>query len=333
MMVLCQNKDCGNNLEGACKLEKIELDGVGSCLSEVKKEKPKQDYKPLSGVSICLDAGHYGKYNRCPIIPEYYESDMAWKLTMLQKKYLEEMGARVVLTRISQNVDKDLRARGTASIGCDLFLSNHSNAVSNSMNETIDYVAAYHLVNDITTQADDISAEIAKLLAPAIAGTMGTAQGYKVLTRKSSNDRNKDGMMNDNYYGVLNGARAVNVPGLILEHGFHTNSKTVRWLLKDSNLDRLAMTEANVIAVYFSEKKGAAKPEEPKTGVPFLIKVANVPEGDVLNIRKEPNHKSESLGYLQWNDHNLYTIVEEKNGWGKLKSGLGWICLKYTERY
>ena len=27
-----------------------------------------------------------------------------------------------------------------------------------------------------------------------------------------------------------------------------------------------------------------------------------------------------------------YTIVEEKNGWGKLKSGAGWISLKYTKK-
>ena len=27
-----------------------------------------------------------------------------------------------------------------------------------------------------------------------------------------------------------------------------------------------------------------------------------------------------------------YTNVEEKNGWGKLKSGVGWISLKYTEK-
>lgn len=328
MLVLCQNEYCGHNEYGSCTAKELKMDGVGACLSEIKKEKPKEDYKPLSGRVICLDAGHYGKYNRCPAIPEYYESDMAWKLTMLQKKYLEDMGARVVLTRISQNVDKALYSRGTSAVGCDLFVSNHSNAVAGGMNETIDYVAVYHLVNDTTTQADDISAEIAKLLAPAIASTMGTAQGYKVLTRKSGNDRNKDGMMNDNYYGVLNGARAVNVPGLILEHGFHTHSKTVRWLLKDSNLERLAKTEAYVIATYFSEKKG----ELPVSEVPFLIKVANVPEGDVLNIREEPNHTSKSLGYLQWNDHNLYTIVEKKDGWGKLKSGLGWINLKYTER-
>ena len=26
-----------------------------------------------------------------------------------------------------------------------------------------------------------------------------------------------------------------------------------------------------------------------------------------------------------------YTIVEERNGWGKLKSGIGWIYLLYTQ--
>lgn len=28
----------------------------------------------------------------------------------------------------------------------------------------------------------------------------------------------------------------------------------------------------------------------------------------------------------------IYTIIETKNGWGKLKSGAGWICLDYTKR-
>ena len=38
---------------------------------------------------ICIDPGHYGKQNRSPGIPEYYESEMVWKLANLQKKYLE----------------------------------------------------------------------------------------------------------------------------------------------------------------------------------------------------------------------------------------------------
>ena len=31
-------------------------------------------------------------------------------------------------------------------------------------------------------------------------------------------------------------------------------------------------------------------------------------------------------------DQNAYTIVEERNGWGRLKSGAGWINLSYTKR-
>lgn len=41
---------------------------------------------------ICLDAGHYGQYNRSPAIPEYYESEMNWKLHLLLKKELEKYG-------------------------------------------------------------------------------------------------------------------------------------------------------------------------------------------------------------------------------------------------
>ena len=28
----------------------------------------------------------------------------------------------------------------------------------------------------------------------------------------------------------------------------------------------------------------------------------------------------------------VYTIIEENNGWGKLKSGIGWISLGYTKK-
>lgn len=67
------------------------------------------------------------------------------------------------------------------------------------------------------------------------------------------------------------------------------------------------------------------------TNVPFLIKVDKVQKGDVLNIRKEPNANATKTGSLAYNDPNTYTIVEVKNGWGKLKSGIGWISLYYTK--
>lgn len=297
---------------------------------EIQKPAKEENLKPLAGKRICIDAGHYKKYNRSPGVPEYYESVMAWKLHLMLKQYLENLGAEVILTRPNQSVDKALKERGLTAKDCDLFISIHSNAVGNGMNEAIDYVAIYHLTEDATATCDDVSEEIANVLAPIIAEVMGTKQGYKVLTRKASSDRNGDGIMNDNYYGVLHGARLVDVPGLILEHSFHTNTEVVRWLLKDSNLDKLAKAEAEGIASYFAKKTVEIETAGPN--LPYGIRVANVVKGDTLNIRKEPNADSDKTGALAYNDPNKYTIVEERNGWGKLKSGIGWINLKYTVR-
>lgn len=210
--------------------------------------------KPLAGKVICLDPGHYKQYNMCPAIPEYYESEVMWEFTLLEKKYLEELGATVRLTRIAPNLNPSLKQRGAASEGCDLLISNHSNAVGGGMNESIDYAAVYCLVPDDGTNIDEVSREIALKLAPTVAECMDLKQGGKVLTRKSTKDHNNDGVLNDNYYTVLSAARLVGTPALIVEHSFHTNTKSVRWLLNRNNLDELARREAQVIAEYFAGK-------------------------------------------------------------------------------
>lgn len=60
----------------------------------------------------------------------------------------------------------------------------------------------------------------------------------------------------------------------------------------------------------------------------FLVKVL----ADSLNIRTGPGTSYKVVGSID--DNGTYTIVEEKNGWGKLKSGLGWISIKpkYAKR-
>lgn len=49
-----------------------------------------------------------------------------------------------------------------------------------------------------------------------------------------------------------------------------------------------------------------------------------------LNIRKGPGMNYQTDGQIK--DKGVYTIVDESNGWGKLKSGAGWIWLAYTKR-
>lgn len=72
------------------------------------------------------------------------------------------------------------------------------------------------------------------------------------------------------------------------------------------------------------------------TKTSFLIKVDNVEKGDVLNIRASASASAKITGKLAYNDPNKYTIVQTKKvgteTWGKLKSGIGWINLRYTKR-
>lgn len=56
--------------------------------------------------------------------------------------------------------------------------------------------------------------------------------------------------------------------------------------------------------------------------VPFTVKVL-IPD---LNIRKGPGMSYAVTG--RFTGKGIFTITEEKNGWGKLKSGAGWIYLE-----
>ena len=199
-------------------------------------------------VKICLDAGHHGKYNQSPVIPEYYESEAMWKLHLLLKHELETYGIEVVTTRSDINKDLNIVTRGEVSKGCDMFISLHSNAAG----ANADHVELYYQVDDNCGKMDEQSAAFAKLIGDAVATTMGLE--LKLYSKKSDQDRDKNGYKDD-YYGVLRGAHNVHTPGVLIEHGFHTNLQNTKWLMQESNLIKLAKAEADAIANYFNISK------------------------------------------------------------------------------
>ena len=186
---------------------------------------------------ICLDAGHVGsKYNQSPVVKTYYESAMVWALHLKLKAQLEARGFQVVTTRASIDTDLGVYERGTASKGCDVFISLHSNACGT---ESVDYPVVYRAYdnkNDVDTLALKLAKKVGEL--------MGTTQAGRTATRKNSSG--------GEYYGVLRGARAVGTPYyMLIEHSFHTNTKATKWLSKDANLDKLAVAEADILAEFF----------------------------------------------------------------------------------
>ncbi len=198
-------------------------------------------------MKILLDAGHYGYQNRSPVVPDYYESVRMFKLCDLLASELKTYGFTVEKTRDELKKDIAVNERGRMAKGFDLFISLHSNAVSGNrtVNRT-DVYAAYDKRNN--------SHVLAALISKTVAECMGVEDGG-VKTRKSTKG-------DFEYYGVLRGASSVGCPlYFIVEHSFHTNEKSARWLMNDENLKKLARIEAEAIASYFGIKNEGTKSE------------------------------------------------------------------------
>ncbi|SDB60842.1 hypothetical protein SAMN02910317_03245 [Ruminococcaceae bacterium FB2012] len=86
--------------------------------------------------------------------------------------------------------------------------------------------------------------------------------------------------------------------------------------------------DGNGKAVYTSGSVAPVTPSTPSQ-FPYFVKIKITD----LNYRKGPSTSYESYGFIK---QGVYTIVDEKDGWGLLKAYAdkrnGWVYLKYTER-
>nr|WP_308742116.1 N-acetylmuramoyl-L-alanine amidase [uncultured Anaerocolumna sp.] len=87
------------------------------------------------------------------------------------------------------------------------------------------------------------------------------------------------------------------------------------------------VNDSNAWIAFKNEISGKVVESKPsKSDIPYMVKVT----ADVLNIREDAGTGYKVTGQIK--DNGVYTIVEEKDGWGKLKSGVGWVSLKYCEK-
>ena len=201
----------------------------------------------MGTLKICIDAGHFGKNNNNPdVSPVYWESLMAWDLHLLLKEELEKYeGVTVITTREDQTKDLALEARGKKAAGCDLFLSIHSNACNS---KTVDRPVCIYPVSGKCK-------DLALMLATTVRTVMETNDPPKIAQRWNTAG-------NADWYGVIRGAASVGVPGLILEHSFHTCDQRALWLEKTENLRKLAVAEAAVLAAAYGCKPKTVNPFE-----------------------------------------------------------------------
>lgn len=96
------------------------------------------------------------------------------------------------------------------------------------------------------------------------------------------------------------------------------SDKAMQKALKKTTTTKTTTTKETRKETKTKETKKETKIKE------YQVKVT----ASALNIRKGPGTNYGIDGVIYKN--GVYTIVEEKDGFGKLKSGAGWIMLKYT---
>lgn len=79
---------------------------------------------------------------------------------------------------------------------------------------------------------------------------------------------------------------------------------------------------SNANGKYFTYKANPVNTND----LPYMVRIT----ASSLNVRAGAGTTFKVNTVVHKNE--AYTIVEEKNGWGKLKSGAGWISLKYTKK-
>lgn len=110
--------------------------------------------------------------------------------------------------------------------------------------------------------------------------------------------------------------RKTNSPALLIECCFVDNATDkAHW-----NVEKCAKAIVEGILNKSVETRNTSN------NVNYIVEVT----ADVLHVRKEPTTNSSIVTNVK--KPYRYTIVEERNGWGRLKSNVGWIKLSYTKR-
>jgi N-acetylmuramoyl-L-alanine amidase len=271
---------------------------------------------------VWLDAGHSkataGKRNTVAN-PDFFEYEFNNDIAVKLKKRLEEHGITVYLTNTTPN-GADISLTKRANIANDkwkalgkpsnaIFVSLHGNASTGAWAKARG-VEVYHAGN-----ASAKSKELALLLTNQIYNDVKKIDsGFKNRGRKSAN------------FTVIYKAL---MKAVLIEHGFYDNKEDLALMQDHRNI--FVEADCKAICKYFGITYKAPNISKPVTSTNYIVKV--IYEGsDGLNIRKEATTSSAVVGVVYCGE--AFTIVEEKNGWGKLKSGLGWISLnsKYVKK-
>ena len=244
-----------------------------------------------SNVLICIDPGHFVGKNQAVGDDSfgYAEGDFTLRIGLALRDILKEKyGIDSVMTRDTPSIilagytdgvldggHFSMRGAYAGEMGCDLFLSLHTNANQDNVNghptwqQPIGITKTIILANQLACGNEDmirvgngIGTNVSVInFELGISGNKGFDLGIVNEVREWS-DAYNDSLdtagsircrlgSNGDYYGVLKGAANAGVPGMIVEHGMHTVPEFRKQAMESDLYKQLAEADAYGIAYGF----------------------------------------------------------------------------------
>ena len=239
-----------------------------------------------SNLLICIDPGHFGVESQIVDADSYGYAEstvVLWMGLKLQEILKEQYGIDSYLTRETDDItiggyaneDLDSRKialRGEYAAGSDFFISLHTNANAEdanghstfeqpvAINKTIILAnrvaytspAALALCNAVGEEVTGVSVRMGLSVVDSFRTVdTGTVADWTVEYNDSLEAEGtvcrRLGSGGD-YYGVLRGSASVGVPGIIIEHGFHSAPDVRRAAMEGDLLEEWVKADARGIA-------------------------------------------------------------------------------------
>ena len=301
---------------------------------------------------VFISAGHGGSDSGA-VGNGFKEKDLNLSIALACGDYLKSRGIEVRMSRVKdENDDLNQEARESNAFGPDLTVSIHNNAGGGDGVE-----AWYSIVGGLgKTCAENILAEVVKIGQNSRGAKTKKGSGGKdyygfirqtkapaVIVECAFIDNARDiQIVNTEPKRVVMGEAIAK--GILKTLGIADSApmttpapttKSIEEVAKEVIAGKYGNGEARKIALKnagYDYAAVQARVNEIVNGsktssfTSYKVKVTT----SALNIRSGPGTNNKIVGVIR--DRGVYTIVDEKSGWGKLKSGAGWISLKYCKK-
>lgn len=186
--------------------------------SEIRNSTIKEYSNYLKGKKIFLDAGHGGEDRKNKSRNgEIVEADVNLRVVLNLKKYLEQAGAVVFLSRTKDTtVQLSHRSELSNASGTELFISIHHNAPSKIEDDYTNYTSVYYHAHENDYEHEPCNKDIARYIQRDLSYVMNNPGGLGSFdgTYSDYNIYPKEG------FSVL---RKAKIQAVLVECAFHTS--------------------------------------------------------------------------------------------------------------